>query len=200
VARRQRYLLDMIKEVWPLIPDYVPVPEVMVPPPPDPRDTMKELLKQGESESVEFKSSFRYDYDLDTDNKALVTGPVQTAAAFMNTGGGTLLVGVADEGDPLGLDQDLSLMKGRGKDGLERYFRQALINAVGAKFTTGVGFSFHELDGNLVCRIDVEPSTKPVFIQKMVEGIVQKQFYIRSGNGNRELDAQSAHDYIEMHW
>jgi hypothetical protein len=198
VARRQAYLLAMIREVWPLLPDYHPLPEVNVPSAPDPVSVLRGLLGRGESESLEFKSSLRYDYELEIDNKKLVIGPVRTTAAFMNTGGGTLLVGVSDTGELLGLDQDLALTK--SLDGLERYYRQALINAVGAKFTTGVAVSFAELDGKLIFRIDVEPSTRPVFVEAKVQGILEKDFYVRSGSGNRKLDAQATYDYIEMHW
>ena len=48
-------------------------------------DPIKDLLAQGESETVEFKESF--------DDEA-----VETVAAFANARGGTLLIGVTDAG------------------------------------------------------------------------------------------------------
>jgi hypothetical protein len=118
----------------------------------------------------------------------------------MNTSGGTLLFGVSDKGVPLGLDEDLALFKDGGEDAFERYFRQALINAVGAKFTPSVAVSFPELDGKMICRVDAESSLKPVFVRKKIEGIEQRFFYIRSGNVTLQLDAQAAHEYIDDHW
>ena len=49
------------------------------------REELKALLEQGESETVEFKETL--------DNEAL-----ETVAAFANTRGGTLLIGIADDG------------------------------------------------------------------------------------------------------
>ncbi len=200
VVRRQKYLLEMIKVVWPLLPEPAPTSEVSALPLPDPQVELQQLVKRGEGESREFKSSIRYDMKLESDNKDLVLGPVHTVSAFMNTSGGALLFGVSDKGVPLGLEEDLALFKEGGKDAFERYFRQALINAVGAKFTTGVSVSFPELDGKMICRVDVEPSLKPAFVRKKIEGIEQKFFYIRSGNETRQLDAEAAHDYIDSHW
>jgi hypothetical protein len=200
VIRRQKYLLEMIKVVWPLLPGQVVIPELPVPTPPDPQVALQELVRRGEGESREFKSSIRYDLKLESDNKDLVLGPVHTVSAFMNTSGGTLLFGVSDKGVPLGLDEDLALFKDGGEDAFERYFRQALINAVGAKFTPGVAVSFPELDGKMICRVDAEPSLKPVFVRKRIEGIEQRFFYIRSGNVTLQLDAQAAHEYIDDHW
>jgi len=49
-----------------------------------------DLIKQGESETLEFKSSFSRDV-------------IETAVAFANTGGGTILVGVSDSGTIIGV-------------------------------------------------------------------------------------------------
>ena len=51
---------------------------------------IKNLLLEGESEMIEFKSSF--------DREA-----IETLAAFANTSGGNLLVGVQDNGDVRGV-------------------------------------------------------------------------------------------------
>ncbi len=46
---------------------------------------IEELIKQGESETVEFKTSFGKD-------------AIETAVAFANTRGGSILIGVSDDG------------------------------------------------------------------------------------------------------
>ncbi len=153
------------------------------------------LIQAGESEVLEFKSSIKYDVEKNQPNTELVVGPVKTVSAYMNTDGGTLLIGVNDAGEVIGLDKDLSLVK-KGTDGFERLLRQALVNSIGAEFTPLVKVTFPGVDGVEICRVEVERSPQPVFFA----GKNGKEFYIRSGNGNRPLDPEATHDYIQMHW
>jgi hypothetical protein len=199
IQRRQRYLLTMIRDVWPILLGELDAPGLATPLTHGPDSSLTELIALGEGETREFKASLRYDVDLRRDNKGLVVGPVHTTSAFMNTAGGTLLVGITNKGEIVGIGADLDLSS-NGQDGLELFYRQALVNAIGAKFTTGVSVSFPQLDGQTLCRIEVEASPRPVFVERKVDGAAQKQFYVRSGNGTRPLDAQAAHEYIEMHW
>ena len=55
------------------------------------KKSLNELLRQGEGETVEFKSSF---------GKTCI----ETLVAFASTKGGTLLVGVSDEGAVVGIE------------------------------------------------------------------------------------------------
>ena len=47
------------------------------------------LIRRGEDDSLEFKSSFRFDYRLQKVNKALEAVIMKTLAGFMNTEGGS---------------------------------------------------------------------------------------------------------------
>ncbi|MDR3468137.1 MAG: putative DNA binding domain-containing protein [Xanthobacteraceae bacterium] len=69
-----------------------------------------ELVKLGESAVLEFKSTLQWDVVLKQLNKGLRKSCLKTIAAFMNSEGGTLLIGVEDDGSILGLDKDLGLM------------------------------------------------------------------------------------------
>jgi hypothetical protein len=95
-----------------------------------------------------------------------------------------------------GLEKDLSTLRRGDEDEFERFLRQALIDAMGAEFSPLAKVSFPLIDGVVICRVDVGKSPKPVFMA----GKQGKQFYIRSGNGNRPLDPEATHDYIQMHW
>ena len=55
------------------------------------RMSLEELLKKGESETVEFKSSLRWDYRQNKTNKELEFAVLKTITAFMNTRKGTLM-------------------------------------------------------------------------------------------------------------
>jgi ATP-dependent Lon protease len=155
-----------------------------------------ELIAEGESGTVEFKSSFRWDAEKGAVNNDLTRAVVKTVAAMLNTDGGSLLIGVKDDGNPVGIEGDLKSVKSLTTDELERTLRQALINQLGIEFSTYVRTSFPEVSDFKICRVDVESSPKPVFVQTAQA----REFYMRSGNSSRALDAAAAHEYIGMHW
>jgi hypothetical protein len=84
-----------------------------------------ELVKLGESAVLEFKSTLQWDVVEGKPNKALRKSSLETIAAFMNTEGGTLLIGVEDDGNIVGLEKDLTLV-GDSRD----KFEQALVNII----------------------------------------------------------------------
>src|SRR3972149_581196 len=65
----------------------------------------EELIKQGESKTLEFKSTLRWNLQEDRqDDKAVTHAILKTIAAFLNTEGGDLLIGVADDGSVRGIE------------------------------------------------------------------------------------------------
>jgi type I restriction enzyme R subunit len=67
----------------------------------------EELIKRGESRTLEFKSTLRWDLKENRQDDKLVTHAVlETIAAFLNTEGGDLLIGVADDGGIVGIERD----------------------------------------------------------------------------------------------
>jgi hypothetical protein len=159
---------------------------------------LKELIAEGESETLEFKASIRYDIDTKGANAELIRGPVKTISAFMNTEGGTLLVGVTDQDEEvIGIENDLKTLRHANVDEYERHLRQALIDAIGVEFTPYMKVSFPDVEGVQICRVDVGTSPKPVFLAGKGQG---KEFYIRSGPRSDPLDPEATHGYIEMHW
>ena len=68
---------------------------------------VEELLKLQESKTLEFKSSLRWNLAEDRQDDRHVTHAIlETIAAFLNTEGGDLLIGVADDRTVLGIDHD----------------------------------------------------------------------------------------------
>lgn len=125
-----------------------------------------ELLRRGEDAYLEYKSTFRWDLKQATASKAVETAVLKTVAAFLNSReGGTLLVGVADDGTVLGLEPDYLTLRKEGKDDADRFqlaLTQAILNSVGAAAATNVTTQVHTVDGRDICRVHVKPSGHPV--------------------------------------
>ena len=66
----------------------------------------QDLIAQGEGEFVEFKSTLRWNLKAEKKDKNITHAITKTIAAFLNSDGGILLVGVADDGEVLGLEAD----------------------------------------------------------------------------------------------
>ncbi len=162
--------------------------------PPEPQE-LSELLT-GENAALEYKSTMRWDMRREQVNKGLEKGITKTVAAFLNSEGGTLLIGVADDCTILGIQYDLKTLGRKDKDGYEQKVQQTLVNALGAEFSQYWHITFEDCEDKTVCVVRVDPSPEPVYL--MDKG--DKEFYVRVGNTTRPLDVQAAHDYVGMHW
>jgi predicted HTH transcriptional regulator len=100
-------------------------------------------------------------------NEPLKFSVIKTIAAFLNTDGGNLLIGVDDERKLVGLQGDYSLFrKGDSRDALENWLVTQLIDQFGKPATRLYAISFHETSGQDVCGFEVQPSPEPVYVDK----------------------------------
>ncbi|WP_020157025.1 MULTISPECIES: AlbA family DNA-binding domain-containing protein [Methylobacter] len=155
------------------------------------------IIRQGEGPLLEFKSSFRWDMAESRINRALEGVVLKTLAGFLNSHeGGTLLIGIADNGEVVGLEKDYQTLKRQDQDGFEQTIMTAISTNLGADLCSFVHVLFHVIDGKEVCRLIVSPSIRPVFFN---QGNTPK-FYVRTGGGTRDLNIQEALGYISGRW
>lgn len=154
--------------------------------------TIGDYIAAGESEFVEFKGSLRWDYHQQAANKTLEKAIARTIAAFMNLKGGTLVVGVSDEGSVLGLEQDFNTLGRKDRDGWEQALRNVLNTFLPKDVAAMVGVSFSEIDGKTVAVVRADAALKPVYL----EGDRGAEFHVRSGNTTQQLDVKQAHEFI----
>ncbi len=159
-------------------------------------DTIQSIIASGESATVEFKSSTRWDYKQKNVNKGLEKVIVKTIAGFLNANGGRLLIGVADDGDILGLKRDYQAIKKKDRDGYELFLTQLISRDIGKEFCIYVNVTFHEIKERDICLVNVEKSPNPVY----VKGDRGEKFFVRTGNATQELTTKEAIGYISNHW
>ena len=75
---------------------------------------VSDLIAAGESQTLEFKSSARWNTTQQPDPK-LEHVIVKTVCGLLNAGGGVLLIGVADNGEVLGVGPDLTRSASRAR-------------------------------------------------------------------------------------
>jgi|TARA_R100001198_G_scaffold836_1_gene581 hypothetical protein len=151
------------------------------------------LIQAGENEMVEFKSSIRYDYYRKTTNKELKLVIAKTITGFMNAKGGKLIIGVDDDGNVLGLENDFKTLKHKNRDGYEREVFRIISTQLGHEACFSNHISFYSLNEKDVCLVDIEPSEKPVY----VSDTENTTFYVRTGNATYPLSVKEAVNYLE---
>lgn len=118
---------------------------------------------------MEYKSTLRWDIQAESSKTGIPEkAAVKTVAGFLNSDyGGTLLVGVADDGSLYGLEADYASFSKRGQRGDHDLFGQhlqnLLVGRLGDAAASLVGWEFHTIDGHDLCRISIEPADFPVF-------------------------------------
>lgn len=155
-----------------------------------------DLIKNGESASVEFKSSLIWDYQKNQPNKKLMGMIVtRTISSFMNFNGGVLLIGVDNNKKILGLEKDLAELDGT-TDGFELHLTNIVNSHLGKTKRTLISVKFEKIEDKQIAGLIVKKSPRPVYIK--YEG--KSEFFIRSGNSSQPLDMSEVPEYIKDRW
>jgi len=140
---------------------------------------IRELIGQGESERLEFKSTLRFNLAAGKPGKEIELAVLKTLTAFMNTDGGVLVVGVDDEGRALGLDADGF----ENDDHVLRHFTSIFAQHVGVEHLPGMVFAVRTFDERKVLLAECFRSNEPVILK----GGKDEEFYVRAGPSSRRL-------------
>jgi serine/threonine protein kinase len=170
-------------------------------------EDLKAMITDGEGLHTEFKASFRvptaehggHTEDSGGLRKAIEKACAKSVAGFMNAEGGTLLVGVADNGEIVGIEPDFETLPSKRSDHTERdrwelCFRQAMKNYLG-RTMTGISVSFVGIDYRTVAVVRCEPDGGPSGVW-LEENASTQRFYLRTGNSTDELAPRDAVEYL----
>ena len=157
---------------------------------------IQHLIAEGEGPLLEFKSTLRWDMQHSKVNKTLETVILKTLSGFMNSGGGTLLIGVSDELEVLGLEADYNTLKKKNRDGFELTLMTLVSNNLGTDLCRQVHILFHEIEGKDVCRVIISGAPRPVYLKHENK----LKLFVRAGGSTRDLNLQEAVEYISDHW
>jgi hypothetical protein len=154
----------------------------------------EELIKRGESKTLEFKSTLRWNLKEDRkDDKAVTHATLKTIAAFLNTDGGDLLIGVADDGSVIGIERDQL----DNDDKFMLHLAQVVRNGLGDRAGTCIDPKTQIVQDKTVCVVSCQRSPEPVFLKwKGIEASTEGDFFVRSGPGTVRLPSDSAKEYV----
>jgi len=154
------------------------------------------IIAAGEGTTIEFKSTLRWDLKENRKSSDVEFGVIKTIAGFMNARGGILVIGADDDGGVIGLAKDYSTLHKQSRDGLELHVSNLVQRSFGAALAHLVEVRFTEKDDKEVCIVVVQPSPRPIFLQR--EG--KTEFYVRTGNQTRPFDSRETAEYVRYRW
>ena len=147
-------------------------------------------IAAGESDRVEFKWSLRFNRHTKKNDPAMEHAVIKTIAGFLNTHGGILIIGVADDGTPSGIDND----RFASEDKMNLHLVNLVNDKIGARHWSSIRTLFDDLQGTRVLVVQCDKSTTPVYVK---EG---DTFYIRTGNATTALLVKDAVEYIKANF
>ena len=147
------------------------------------------LIKDGENNEIEFKSTFRTNLHTNEFDKKIEFSALKTLSAFLNSDGGILLLGINNEGKILGIEQD----KFPDTDKFNLYLISIIKERIGKKHFHLIEIQNNSIDNKTIIKISCKKSKKPIFLKSNLN---EEEFYVRMGPSSAQLKGSELVEYI----
>lgn len=154
-------------------------------------DPVHEMILEGEGQLVEFKSTLRYDMRTGGVNKKLEHVVAKTIAAFMNSDGGSLFIGVDDHRNAIGLELDYATLSKKDRDGFQLHLANILDKYIGKDVMKLWKLDWPDFDDKQICHVQVTRANKPVYVS--YEG--KEEFFVRKEGSSQPLSRAEEHEW-----
>lgn len=152
--------------------------------------TVEELVQIGESDAIEFKSTLRHNLHTGKHDPRMEWAILRTLAGFLNNSGGKLVMGIGDDGEPVGLSPDGFA----NEDKMSLHLTNIVKQRMGPQAVTLMRQRFEDYEGERVMVVECDPAKAPVFVK---DGQAEK-YFIRTGPSTTELTASQQNDHISQ--
>jgi len=152
-----------------------------------PKIRIDKLIENGESETVEFKSTLSKNLKTKQKDKEIEKSCLKTITAFLNSDGGTLIIGIEDSGNPIGFQQDVFPTE----DKMSQHLSNLIRDHIGLEHIPNVNFDFMPYAGKNLLVVECRPSDSPVHLKYGNE----EDFFIRAGSTTQVLTMSKADAY-----
>jgi len=149
------------------------------------------LIADGESGTLEFKQTLRFNLKAGKNGKEIEHASLKTVAGFLNSEGGTLLVGVADNTVVSGFEED----RFDSPDKAMLHFNNLVNQHIGTEFSRYIDSAVIEVQGKWVLRVYCVPARVPAFLQSGKN----EEFFVRSGPASRQLSIRQFYEWLQEH-
>jgi CheY-like chemotaxis protein len=151
-------------------------------------ESVSALIAAGENDSVEFKSTLRWNMYADKSDKRIENACLKTVAGYLNADGGFLIIGVTDDGELIGLGNDHF----ETEDKFLLHWVNLVKGYLGAASIPYLRSMCYEVTGQRLLVVECLPSPTPVFFRRDND----EAFFVRMTNTTQALKPSEILAYI----
>jgi len=152
-------------------------------------DKVRAIIREGESKRIEFKESLSLDVKKQTKESYIEQSSLKTIVAFLNTDGGTLLIGVSDDGQICGVDGEIEKFH-KKTDKFLLHFKNLLKSKIGEEFYPFIDNRLVKVDDVNVLLVECKASQTPCYFDS-------KDFYVRTNPATDKLEGPKLVKYVK---
>ena len=152
--------------------------------------TLEDMVAQGEGPYTEFKSTLRVNLHTNQKDPKMEHAVLKTLCGFLNSDGGNLIMGVADNGDLVGLDIDGF----PNEDKMDLHLGNLIKSRMGPETMLHIKPKFEDYKGGRAFMVECKPSKVPVYLKTGNE----EEFFIRAGGSSAKLTLSQMTEYIRQ--
>ena len=153
-------------------------------------DELREILWRGKTDTLEFKATLSANLHTGARDQHTEYDVLKVIAAFLNTEGGTLIIGVDEAGVPKGIDNDSF----PNEDEMWLHLLELLIKQIGAVACAGIRAGFVSYGRRRLLMIRCRKSNFPICVGE------EEEFCIRRDSVVARLRTSQITPYINSHF
>lgn len=154
------------------------------------RDVLR-LIAEGESNVLEFKQTLRFNLKSGKNGKEIEHASLKSVAGFLNSEGGVLLIGVADDGTVTGFEED----RFENADKALLHLNNLINQQIGTEFSRYLESRVIEVQGKSVLAVHCLSAGAPAILNTGKA----EEFYVRSGPASRQLTLSQFYEWLKEH-
>lgn len=152
-------------------------------------DKIKSFILMGESKTLEFKQTFQHCLNTNLKKDYVEVSVLKTVVGFLNSEGGTLLVGVEDNGLIPGIENERKIYHKDSNDNFVLHVKDKIKKRIGMHFFQFITIKIIEVDDVSVLEVGCSPSDEEVFLD-------DKDFYIRTPASTDKIEGKNLSKYL----
>jgi restriction endonuclease S subunit len=156
-------------------------------------DKVRNFIRQGESKNIEYKETLSLDVKKKTKEKYIELSALKTIVAFLNTEGGTLLVGVADNGELTGIDVEIDKFHKRNTDKFLLHMKNLIKTRIGEEFYPYIEYKLVNVSNKNILIVKCKESESPCYLDNA-------EFYVRTNPATDKLEGPKLVQYVKNHF
>ncbi len=154
----------------------------------DKESDILDLIKKGESETLEFKSTLRTNLYTNEHDKKIEHSAIKTICAFLNYKGGILLIGISDDKKIIGIEKD----NFKNEDKTYLHLTNLIKQNLGEEYLHNINFKLININKKQIIKIEVKKANSETFLKTNED----EEFYIRSGPSSIQLKGSKLIKYV----